>query len=376
MFSFISNFTYLSLLCFQLNRDETLTLNFDSAADKTYIVSMDSTDGNSEPQAVSVVKAAMLDILVFCDIGMEPATYFLASQRLVPIQIVFWGHPFTSGIQDTIDYYILPAGAEEPGFGAKHWQVDPTERYQEQLVRFSTIGSFYDHIEDPSTFVGVDESLTGGVWPWLASFEHRISTLRAMVHAASITLLDGSRIDLDSTPVLEARLYACPQHCGKFHPDFDAALVRILELDPSAMLLLRDCGERSHHPIAETPSFPCLGCDAEEEDPSFSTRLSERENWRDLSSRVLVVSKQLPLAWFLRMLGAAHVALEPFPFPASITTLDAFTVRCLKLCPIPSAVLDCGPLCSSVRWGRQWSRTAESSSLEEWPNSPQLCIGA
>lgn len=80
----------LFLFLLQLNRDETMTLDFDAAADKTHIMTLDggktSMAGAMGP-AVSTVQSANLNVLVFCDIGMEPATYFLALHRIVPTQV-------------------------------------------------------------------------------------------------------------------------------------------------------------------------------------------------------------------------------------------------------------------------------------------------
>ncbi|WP_246237749.1 hypothetical protein [Caldichromatium japonicum] len=56
------------------------------------------------------VAALALDALFYPDIGMSPATYFLAHARLAPVQLVSYGHPDTTGI-DTLDYFL---GADAP----------------------------------------------------------------------------------------------------------------------------------------------------------------------------------------------------------------------------------------------------------------------
>ena len=148
-----------------------------------------------------------------------------------------------------------------------------------------------------------------------------------------------------------ARLYASLQHCGKFHPLFDAVLTAILERDPGAYLLVRDCGssadsgdraaikgdEAGPAPLEEdSEGYDLNGLDLlngadDPPGPSFGSRLLARGSKSGFSSRfalrVVVLTANLPLGAFLRLAGAAHVALEPFPFPASITTLDAFMVR-------------------------------------------------
>lgn len=46
-----------------------------------------------------------LDILVYPDIGMDPNTIMWASSRLAKIQVCFWGHPTTTGL-DNMDYFV------------------------------------------------------------------------------------------------------------------------------------------------------------------------------------------------------------------------------------------------------------------------------
>ena len=80
----------LLLLLFQLNRDETMTLDFDAAADKTHIITLEGGEtsmAGAMGSAISTIQSANLNVLVFCDIGMEPATYFLALHRIVPTQV-------------------------------------------------------------------------------------------------------------------------------------------------------------------------------------------------------------------------------------------------------------------------------------------------
>jgi len=282
-----------SAFLFRLNRDDSLSLDFVAAADFTHIVDLRGTADSDKKAAISTLASSQLDALVFCDIGMDPATYFLAFNRYSKVQIVFWGHPFTSGIRDSIDYYILPFGAEEPVPGDSAGMTDSPERYIEQLVRFETLGIYFDRVEniaDPA--------------PWDDSFVHRNSTLLSMARAGTIGLIGGDDID-ESFSLLEARIYACLQHCGKFHPLLDEPLHSILDTDNQAMLLVRDCGLSNSS------------------EPSFTTRLNYTLGY---AARIIVLRENVALGAFMRLMGAAHVALEPFPFPASITTLDAFAV--------------------------------------------------
>ncbi len=67
---------------------------------------------------------AKLDILFYCDLGMEPWTYFLSFARLAPIQLTSGGHPITSGVP-TVDYFVSSSIDELP-----HAQ----EHYREKLI--------------------------------------------------------------------------------------------------------------------------------------------------------------------------------------------------------------------------------------------------
>ena len=52
-------------------------------------------------------------VLIYPEVGMDPAAALLAAQRLAPVQCISWGHPDTSGLP-TIDYYLSSALMELP----------------------------------------------------------------------------------------------------------------------------------------------------------------------------------------------------------------------------------------------------------------------
>ena len=55
-----------------------------------------------------------LDLLVFTDIGMHPASKIVSVLRLAPVQVQGWGHPITSG-SNTMDFFLSGEGMEPPG---------------------------------------------------------------------------------------------------------------------------------------------------------------------------------------------------------------------------------------------------------------------
>lgn len=203
------------------------------------------------------IAAAALDIVVFTDIGMETFTYALAFARMAPIQCVFWGHPTTSGVpSESVDYYLVMDTAEG---------LSGSERYSEQLVRLDTLGAYYYSNES-------------------GQYD---STKSREMYAAESAYLPSS-----------GHLYAAPQHCLKFHPLFDEALVRLLTRDADAILVVKDCSTTI----------------------TLQERLAKRV---DIKGRIVKVP-QLSLQDYVRLFGGSHVALETFPFGGSITSLDSF----------------------------------------------------
>ena len=143
---------------------------------------------NDLAQAREQVAALELDILVYLDIGMEAFSYFLAFARLARTQCVVGGHPVTTGIS-AVDYF-LSSDLAEPADADRH--------YSEKLVRLP-LGSFY--FKRPAL---------------PAAFKTR--------HELGLPE--------------QGRVYLCPMALHKLHPDFDAAMARILQLDADGQVVL------------------------------------------------------------------------------------------------------------------------------------------
>jgi protein O-GlcNAc transferase len=155
---------------------------------------------NSLMPARRMIADAELDILVYCDIGIEPLSYYLGFARLAPVQCVLQGHPVTTGIPN-IDYFISSAWQEPEDFH---------DHYTETCVRLSDVAFYY--VQEPIA-------------------------------------APGRRSDYDLPQ--HKHLYFCPQTLFKFHPDFDIMLRRILERDPDGLLvLLRDRSARRTDQLA------------------------------------------------------------------------------------------------------------------------------
>jgi predicted O-linked N-acetylglucosamine transferase (SPINDLY family) len=76
-----------------------------------------------------------LDIIVYCEIGMDSYFYLLACMRFAKIQINTWGHSDTSGL-DTIDYF----------FSSKLYEMEykrSKTHYTEKLVLLNSLCTCY-----------------------------------------------------------------------------------------------------------------------------------------------------------------------------------------------------------------------------------------
>ena len=202
-------------------------------------------------QVRATLAQARLDVLIFADIGMEPLTYYLAFWRFAPVQITTWGHPVTSGI-DTVDYYLSAASLE---------LGDADRRYTERLVRLP--GYYMPRYRRPR----FDEP--------------RRSRPDALLNPDRTT-------------------YFCAQTAFKLHPDFDPALLAILERDPRAEILLME-------------TTRAMG---------LQTRLRLERTLGKHANRVRMLPP-LDIERFLRMQADADVLLDPFHFGGCNSTCEA-----------------------------------------------------
>ncbi len=138
------------------------------------------------PQALEAARQQIadqqLDILFYCDLGMEPWSYFLSFARLAPLQLTCGGHPITSGVPN-VDYFLSSAIDEVP-----HAQ----EHYRER--------------------VGLLPQRT--VCYYAATPPARLKT------RADLGLPENKHI------------YLCPMSPFKLHPEMDHLIGEILRTDP------------------------------------------------------------------------------------------------------------------------------------------------
>ena len=88
---------------------------------------------NPEPMLQQILDD-QLDLLIFTDIGMHPASKVTSVLQLAPVQAQGWGHPITSGSR-TMHYFLSGAGMEPDGNEA---------HYSETLYRLPSTGLNYE----------------------------------------------------------------------------------------------------------------------------------------------------------------------------------------------------------------------------------------
>ncbi|AOH86873.1 zinc chelation protein SecC [Sphingomonas panacis] len=80
------------------------------------------------------------DIILYPEVGMDPVTGALASQRLAAVQAAAWGHPITTGLP-TIDLFFSGEALEA---------LDAERHYRERLIRLPRTGVSIEWTADQS----------------------------------------------------------------------------------------------------------------------------------------------------------------------------------------------------------------------------------
>lgn len=117
----------IHIIYFNIYKDDIYFANLWNSGCKNILLT-----GNFD-NYIKQIEDLNLNILIYCDIGMQEETFMLAHCRLAPIQLTTWGHSETSGI-DTIDYYISSSLYEN---------VDCYNHYSEKLILHKSLCTFY-----------------------------------------------------------------------------------------------------------------------------------------------------------------------------------------------------------------------------------------
>ena len=234
----------------------------------------------------SIVSNLKLDILVNVEIGMEPMPYFLGFARLAPVQMSSWCFVATSGIEDTIDYFIS-AEHLEPNIKGSSIQIDTG--YTEQVVQFH---------HSPWILRRDRERLS----QYACKKGNPIRNKDDVDELSTIAIRNLNR-KLDEVGIpFEASIITCAQIHNKFHPDFDHLLLSILKKNPNSvyvviiLALSMGSNEYTAIPFLKNRIRTYLG-------PTFSSRVKflpriDRLEYLELTFRSKVILDTLPWSAF------------------------------------------------------------------------------
>jgi hypothetical protein len=141
-----------------------------------------------------------LDIIVYCEIGMDASSAYMSYMKLAKIQCNTWGHSDTSGIS-TIDYY----------FSSKLYELEYEEsqkHYTEKLILQNSLCTSY---VNPCS-------------------RHNIGLFKDRYHFGFTD---------------ENVIYFCAQSLFKFNPIFDDYIINILNNVPNSVLIMLNSSHKN-----------------------------------------------------------------------------------------------------------------------------------
>jgi hypothetical protein len=148
----------------------------------------------------NILTKMKLDIIIYCEIGMYPTSYWMAQMRLAKIQCNTWGHSDTGGI-DTIDYFLSSKLYELP-------YEEAQTHYSEKLILQNSLCTSY-----------INPVLKYN----LANFKNRLHF--------------GFTDD--------AIIYFCAQSLFKINPIYDEYIIKILKKVPNSIIVFLDGNEKT-----------------------------------------------------------------------------------------------------------------------------------
>lgn len=129
-FDGISNSADYKIFCYNIGEEEDLgTSRFANLGTYRHL---HLTSCNPELQLQHIIDDK-LDLLIFTDVGMHPASKITSVLQLATVQVQGWGHPVTSGSK-TMKYFFGSEGMDT---------IENQAHYSEQLIRLPGIGLNY-----------------------------------------------------------------------------------------------------------------------------------------------------------------------------------------------------------------------------------------
>jgi hypothetical protein len=286
------------------------SMHRDGSGDNDYILSSNPAD------CVQYLRSQNFDIVIFGDNYMDSVLGHVMLMRVAPVVAAFWGHPFTTGYSDTIDYFITGDYYEPNDHEAQHSRH---HAYEEQLVRFQSL-SFLMFDLNPVLRVSdaiknVETLVIKDIWG----------------QPAPSYLFDASKFyhhHSTHSSIHEHHYYSSLQSLMKMHPLFDHSLVGILLQDKKAIILLLENKKQPlwqqrwisrirsliHEMLLDTTNIP-------QSNGKFHEAII------DIESRIFFAPQMSHDKYrsLLCSLGSSHVILDPYPFGGGVTVVDGLS---------------------------------------------------
>ena len=229
-------------------------------------------------QIINTISEYNLDILVYCDIGMNMKSSALAHIRLAPVQVVTWGHSETTGI-NTIDYYISSKLYES----SDH----PEQYYSEKLI------------------------LTEGLCTY---YYNPLKIHSELFNTNPLTFSPEFTKIVTELNISAPNIYFCGQLTKKIHHVMDYSLQRILELDPNGIIIFINDNDYNMTRLKARLGLNC----PREQSGGKGGEVPPRP-------RICFVST-VDWTGYLSMIYSAKVILDSFPFGGCNSSMEAFAV--------------------------------------------------
>jgi len=227
-------------------------------------------------EARKQIENEKLDILVYCELGMDPRSLFIAYSRLAPVQCNTWGHSDSSGI-DTIDYYVSSKYYEKDGYNQ--------ENYSEKLIALDSLCTYY---YNPLVPIGYTDMPIN--YQWYNKLWNPYKLNKMLKTRYNFGFSDKNTI------------YSCLQTTFKFNPEFHQVFKKILDNDPNALIILLNSDDLI---------------------PTVLKQLEELLG-KDMN-RIHVLQKQAIYNYF-SLIQFSDVILDYYPFGGCNSSLDAFSL--------------------------------------------------
>eukprot|EP00597_Dinobryon_sp_UTEXLB2267_P011108 CAMPEP_0170103430 /NCGR_PEP_ID=MMETSP0020_2-20130122/3490_1 /TAXON_ID=98059 /ORGANISM="Dinobryon sp., Strain UTEXLB2267" /LENGTH=441 /DNA_ID=CAMNT_0010326997 /DNA_START=616 /DNA_END=1941 /DNA_ORIENTATION=+ len=317
------------------------------------------------------VRQLQLDALVFGDLFMDSFVTHLAMFRLAPIQVAFWGHPFTSGFP-SMDYFIT---SELVRFDSLSFQMYPPEQRDRNIRKedFQKQNEFQwcgcesfgndvkvenplmkNRLETLNTVILNGYNLENNPIKVTNFLRHFRASLSCQAKAKTVS--DGNEC---VQMLLNMHLYGCLQSLMKMHPLFDRAIIQLLVQDPKAIVLLLRNSKQSAWQDSQRRRLQTL---VSIEEQKLKILTNDTTSNLHLADR-LVFMDQMSHERYIQLLCGVDVSLDPFPFGGGVTLSDSSGGSCGRFGAKNVPFITCASLQSVHRIGAGLAHSFNSTIL-------------